>query len=179
MSLIINQPAPEFITTDVFGHAVDLKELKGKKIYLAFERNAGCPVCNLRVHTLLKNAEHFSKNNVAVLLIYESTVEKMKEYLENESYPFHFVADPKNRLYKLYFVEQSFNKFFKSLFNGLMKKATEGKKLFKKEISQDGNVTTIPSEFIIDENGKMITAHYGKFIGDHLPVEILFEKIKA
>ena len=176
MSLSLHQPAPDFNTTDVYGQSVQLKKLQGKKIYLAFERNAGCPVCNLRMHTLLKNADYFSKNNIEVLMVYESSLHKMKEYLGGNTYPFHFIADPDNQLYKLYFVEQSLSKFFKSLFNGLLSKAMEGKKLFKKAISQDGHTTTIPSEFMIDENGKLSTVHYGRFVGDHLPMEAILNK---
>jgi thioredoxin-dependent peroxiredoxin len=173
MKLTVNQQAPDFTTTDVVGNPLQLKKLKGQKVYLAFERNAGCPVCNLRTHELLKQADSFSKKNIKVLMVYESTPEKMKEYLGDENYPFHFIADPDNTLYKKYYVEQSVSKFTKSLFNGLMTKAMQGKKLFKKSISQDGHTTTIPSEFIIDENGNLSKVHYGRFVGDHLPIQEL------
>ncbi len=175
MSLSVHQSAPDFNTIDVYGEVIQLKKLQGKKVYLAFERNAGCPVCNLRMHTLLKNADYFSRNNIEVLMVYESSLEKMKDYLGANNYPFHFIADPDNRLYKLYFVEQSAGKFLRSLVNGLMAKAIEGKKLFKNPISQDGHTTTIPSEFIIDESGKLTTVHYGNFVGDHLPLEVLMK----
>lgn len=175
MALSIHQLAPDFSTTDVFGHTIHLKKLQGKKVYLAFERNAGCPVCNLRMHTLLKHADNFKKHNIEVLLVYESTVERMKEYLGENTYPFHFIADSGNRLYRLYFVEHSLPKLLKSLFNGLMDKVSQGKKLFSKSIPQDGHITTIPSEFVIDENGKLIKVHYGRFVGDHLPVEVIFQ----
>lgn len=175
MALSVHQPAPDFNTTDVFGQSIHLKKLQGKKVYLAFERNAGCPVCNLRMHTLLKHADYFSKNNIEVLMVYESTITKMKEYLGENVYPFHFIADPENKLYRLYAVEQSLVKFFKSLFNGLLTKVSEGKKLFAKPIRQDGHLMTIPSEFFIDEKGKLITVHYGRFIGDHLPLDSILK----
>lgn len=175
MQLSTHQQAPAFIAKDVTGNIIRLEELRGKKVYLAFERNAGCPVCNLRVHTLLKNADSFVKNNTVVLLVYESTEQKMNEYLEGKNYPFHFIADPENKLYKTYFVEQSFVKLLKSLFNGLLPKAVEGKKLFSKTISQDGHAATIPSEFVIDAQGRLSIVHYGRFIGDHLPVHILLQ----
>lgn len=175
MALSIHQLAPDFSTTDVFGQSIQLKKLQGKKVYLAFERNAGCPVCNLRMHTLLKHAEYFKKNNIEVLLVYESSTEKMKEYLGENTYPFHFIADPDNRLYRLYFVEQSLPKLLKSLFHALLSKVSQGKKLFTKTIHQDGHMTTIPSEFLIDENGQLITVHYGRFVGDHLPLEAILK----
>lgn len=176
MSLSVLQQAPDFTTTDVYGQSLQLKKLQGKKVYLAFERNAGCPVCNLRMHTLLKNADYFAANKIEVWVVYESSIEKMNEYLGSNTYPFHFIADPQNKLYQLYFVEQSMGKLMRSLFNGLLSKAMEGKKRFKKAISQDGHTTTIPSEFLIDEKGKLSIVHYGRFVGDHLPLEYLFAK---
>lgn len=175
MKLSTHQPAPQFIVKDVFGDIIRLEEMRGRKVYLAFERNAGCPVCNLRVHTLLKHADSFAKNNITVLLVYESAETKMREYLGGKSYPFHFIADPDNTLYKRYNVGQSFTKLLKSLLNGLVPKVIEGKKLFTKAISQDGHITTIPGEFMIDEHGNLSIVHYGNFVGDYLPVHTILK----
>ncbi len=109
-----------------------------------------------------------------MLLVYESTEAKMQEYLGGKNYPFHFIADPDNKLYKAYYVGRSFTKLMKSLFNGLVSKAMEGKKLFTKAISQDGHTATIPGEFMIDEQGKLSIVHYGRFIGDYLPMHTFF-----
>jgi len=178
MKLQVNQQAPVFKTPDVYGREISLQALRGKKVYLAFERNAGCPVCNLRIHELLKQADYFSAHHVTVLLIYESTVEKMRDYLADLQYPFHFIADPENALYQQYQIERSFLKMFKGLFHGLMGKVMAGKKLFRKAITQDGNVSTIPGEFIIDEKGNLSTVHYGRYVGDHLALDLLKEKLK-
>jgi thioredoxin-dependent peroxiredoxin len=173
MRLTTNEQAPDFITTDVFGNVIHLKKLRGQKVYLGFKRNAGCPVCNLRVHELLKKSDYFVQNNIKVILIYESTVSKMQEYLTEKSYPFYFVADPQNKLYTLYAVERSYGKLFKSLLHGLVAKARSGSKLFKEPIKQDGHMQTIPSEFLIGEDGKLKIVHYGNFIGDHMPIELI------
>jgi peroxiredoxin Q/BCP len=173
MKLKSNQQAPAFVTTDVYGDKISMQSLFGKKIYLAFERNAGCPVCNLHTHELLKQAQFFSDNNVAVVLVYESTQQKMLEHLGDENYPFHFIADPGNILYRKYHVERSILKVTTGLFHGLLAKANAGKKLFKKPMKQDGNMGTIPAEFLISEKGKLTTVHYGRYVGDHLPIPVL------
>jgi hypothetical protein len=59
----------------------------------------------------------------------------------------------------------------------LIGKAKAGAKLFKKPIKQDGNVTRIPSEFIIDRQGKLAVVHYGGFVGDHLPIDFLEKRL--
>jgi peroxiredoxin Q/BCP len=176
MQLKINQHAPDFAITDVFGTSIQLKQLRGQNIYLAFERNVGCPVCNLHFHNLVKKASYFKMNNVKIILVYESTKAKMLEYLNGETYPFHFVADPENKLYNMYGVERSYLKMLKGIFNGLMRKALAGKKLFKKPITQDGHTDTIPSEFLIDEQGIIKTARYGRFVGDHMEIDGITSK---
>jgi peroxiredoxin len=179
MKLHVNQQAPPFSTPDVYGNEIDLQKLKGSKIYLAFERNAGCPVCNFRTHELLKQSNYFKANDIAVVMVYESPVEKMKEYLGENNYPFHFVADPQNKIYNLYGVEISFLKFMKSLFNGLITKARSGTKLFRKPMKQDGHTARIPAEFIIDARGKLKRAHYGRFVGDHLQIDALMKTFES
>lgn len=173
MKIKQNSHAPTFNTQDVYGNKVMVPASIPRSIYLAFERNAGCPVCNLRTHELLKQADYFKSRNISVLLIYESPVDKMKEYLGDASYSFHFIADPQNKLYKLYGVERSMYKVMRGLINGLLAKVSKGAKLFKKPMKQDGHMDRIPAEFIIDQHGKVLLAHYGKFVGDHLPIDAL------
>lgn len=177
MKLTSNNPAPSFDTRDVFGNEVKTPDPSGKKLYLSFQRNAGCPVCNLRTHELLKHADYFKSHNISVFLVYESPVEKMKEYLGDNSYPFHFIADPQNKLYNLYGVERSMLKLMKGMFNGLLVRASKGAKLFRKPMKQDGHLDRIPAEFIIDERGKISLAHYGKFLGDHLALDVLMKRL--
>jgi hypothetical protein len=59
----------------------------------------------------------------------------------------------------------------KGMFHGAMGKMKEGKKLFKKKIKQDGTANRISADFLIDENGNVASAYYGKYIGDHLPID--------
>lgn len=171
MKIKEQQIAPTFTIQDVNGNTIKLSDLKGKKVLLAFNRNVGCPVCNLRYHELMQNQELFNQKNLVVLSIYESSAEKMKTYLEGETIYSTMIPNPDLSLYKLYAVERSKAKVFKGMFNGLMGKMKAGYKLFPKKIKQDGNMDRIGAEFLIDENGIVKKAYYGKFVGDHLPIE--------
>lgn len=171
MALQVQQTAPDFNTNDVFNNIVSLRAFKGKKIYLAFMRFAGCPVCNLRVHSLLKHAATFKEKNIEVVLVYESSVDNMRMYLEDASYPFTFVSDPKNTLYDSYGVEKSWGKLLASMFKGMIAKVLAGEKLFKKKPKVDGHMNRMEAEFLIDEQGKISIAYYGSFLGDNVAVE--------
>lgn len=170
MRLQTNTIAPAFETTDVFDIPFSLSNNKGQKVFLVFMRFAGCPVCHLHVHELLKNADRFKKKNIKVVLVYESSKSTMLDYLQDEKFPFTFIADPENKLYKLYAIETSLGKLLSSLFKGMLAKVMAGKKLFKKKITDDGKVTRMEAEFLIDETGKISIAHYAEFLGDKVQV---------
>jgi thioredoxin-dependent peroxiredoxin len=174
MKLLPDQQAPAFSTKDVFGRTLDLSALRGRKVYLAFERNAGCPVCTLRTHELLKNSKCFADKHAIVILVFESTPEKMREHLETDT-PFYFVADPQNTLYNQYGVERSLVKIMRGLLHGIIEKVSAGKKLFKKPTRQDGHTDRVPAEFIIREDGKLTATHYSRFLGDQLPITTIVE----
>lgn len=171
MALQVKQNAPEFSINDVFGNPVSLHKYKGKTVYLAFMRFAGCPVCNLRVHTLLKHADSFKAKNIEVVLVYESSLANMLKYLENSTYPFTFVADPEGTLYNAYHIEKSWMKLMASMFKGMLGKVRAGEKLFRKKPAMDGNMNRMEAEFVIDRNGKLAAAHYSAFLGDNMDIE--------
>ena len=170
MKLSSAQPAPAFTTTDVDGKKFNLADYKGKKILLSFYRNVGCPVCNFRFHELQMEAESFQKKGLVVVAVYESTAENMKQYLEGESFYAVMIPNPDEQLYQLYALDKSMGKMMKGMFNGAMGKMKKGKSMFSKKIKQDGNASRIGADFLIDENGRIKQAYYGKHLGDHLPL---------
>lgn len=171
MKIRPSQAAPDFSIKDINGAAVNLSDYKGKKVMLTFYRNVGCPICNLRFHELQEQAGYFKSKGLVMLAVYESTAENMKQYLEGEECYSTMIPNPDQRLYKLYGIERSSGKLIKGMVHGAMGKMKEGKALFKKKIKLDGNTNRISADFLIDENGNVKTAYYGKFIGDHLPIE--------
>jgi peroxiredoxin Q/BCP len=176
MKLNSLSPAPAISTTDVYGQPFSLSSLKGSKVLLSFMRFAGCPVCNLRVHQLLKQSEAFAQQNIKVVLVYESSKENMLTYLQEEKYPITFLADPESKFYKAYGVEKSWSKFFASFFKGALAKVIEGQKLFVKKPSNDGSIDRMGAEFLLDESGKILVAHYAQFMGDDLPIQKILNK---
>jgi peroxiredoxin len=167
------QAAPNFTVRDVKGNSVSLADYRGKKVLLTFYRNVGCPICNLRFHELQSQAAHFQAKGLVVLAVYESSAELMQQYVGDEAFHAIMVPNPDQSLYQLYEVEKSGGKMMKGMFHGAMGKMKKGKQLFKDKIKQDGTATRIGADFLIDESGNVVTAHYGKFLGDHLPLEAI------
>jgi len=171
MKLQVAQPAPDFTTKDIQGNTIQLSAFKGKKVFLTFYRNVGCPVCNLRFHELLPLEKEFKAKGAVILAVYESSEGNLKRYLAEVDTNTTMIADPGFDLYEKYGIERSTLKLLSSIYKGVIGKAEQGKKLYKEKFEQDGHANLMGGEFLIDENGKLITAYYNQFIGDHLPVK--------
>jgi peroxiredoxin len=173
MKIKPSQTAPAFTIKDVNEHLIKLEDLKGKKVMINFHRNVGCPICNLRFHELEQDSAMFRAKGLVILAVYESSSENMKTYLDSNSTYTVMIPNPDLSLYKLYGVEQSTGKLLKGMVNGAMGKIKKGNKLFTKKIKQDGSLNRINADFLIDENGKIIEAYYGKYVGDNISIETI------
>ncbi len=165
------QEAPLFTITDVNGTLTELKQYRGRKVLLSFHRNVGCPICNLRFHELEKLGTKHPE--LTMLAIYESSAANMKKYLDGQQVHAVMIPDTTQALYELYHVERSKGKIMKGMLHGAMGKMKAGNKLFTQKMKQDGNMDRIGADFLIDEHGRVLIAHYDNYVGDHLPVSTI------
>ena len=174
MRLKKNNVAPYFSAGTIDKGRFDLSTPRSKPTMLAFFRYASCPFCNLRVHELIKNYENLHKN-LDIILIFQSPKDKIIKYVIKDSMPYAIIADPDERLYDLYSVEISWLGFAKAM--GL-RLPQIFKALFKHNFrpgTMEGNIHRIPADIIIDSDNKIIKAHYGKDIGDHLELSEIYK----
>lgn len=103
--------------------------------------------------------------------VFQSSVEDMNRHVLNQELTFPLISDEKRTYYKKFGVETSTLGYI----IGALKIPTlllARRKGFK--ISNPfGPKTTIPADFLIDENGIIQKAYYGKDITDHLDLEIV------
>tara|TARA_A100001015_G_C15030378_1_gene732870 strand:- start:1613 stop:2185 length:573 start_codon:yes stop_codon:yes gene_type:complete len=172
---------PTFHLKDIHEKEVHLELLNGKKTVLIFFRFVGCIICAtsmLPFTNYLKN-----KKNVNVIYVYTSGKEKCQTATNEIPFPehFHIISDPSKSFYSLFGVTyRSFFAFIKSMFNFMPKKSKIESALKSKDIYQDvsklgsdGDMLINPADFLIDENGKIVTAHYGKHYADHISLKKL------
>ncbi|MES2478633.1 MAG: redoxin domain-containing protein [Bacteroidota bacterium] len=171
------QFAPEFQVRDIEGRTHSIEQYKGKKILLTFYRNAGCPVSNNRLHELETERKFFEEKGVVLISIYESSIENVKLLADTNHFYQRLVADPEGMLYYKYMVEENKSKIARGMMHGAKQKTNRGKKLFGKPIKQDGKPNRITADFLIDENGNFILVYYAKYLGDHLPIELIKNKL--
>jgi len=172
MKVVNNQQAPDFSVADINGEPISLHKFKGQKIHLVFYRISGCAFCNLRFHQIDKLTESYKKNHVKLISIYESKPENMKAQMGDEKFYSIMIPNSDSSLYKLYDLEKSkLGLIIFLLFKGGLWKAFKGNKLYSKRVKIDGPTDRIGAEFLIDENGKVVKAHYGKTPGDYLSID--------
>jgi len=162
---------PVYSSEDGKDDTLKTSALKGKKILLTFNRYVSCPLCNFRTHELLEKYDSLKQNGFVIISVYESTRETLKQYTTQEEIPFIMIADPDETLYKQFKVQKNWFKSFTGLFRDYRRKHSGGKKLFKSNYEREGHLNRIGADFLIDENGIIKVAYYGRFVGDHLPVE--------
>jgi len=176
MKMSSGSKAIDFSVTDVLGNTISLNAYQGKRVLLSFYRYASCPLCNLRVHQLTQANEQLKNLNIELIAVFQSPIERIKEYVGTQNVPFPIVADPEEKLYKLYGVKTSLWKTFKGMMklNKLKEARQQGFKVGK----SDGPISRVPADFLLNEDLNVEIAYYGKDIGDHLPIQEILDQFK-
>ena len=141
---------------------------------LSFFRFASCPFCNLRMHELVTRFDELP-DDFTIAAVFDSPLDNLQHHANKHQAPFPILADADNRYYKLYGIRHSVIGVLKGMFMR-MPRLLYG--MFVKAyipLTIKGSMTTMPADFLIDDNGIIQVAHYGNDEGDHLP----FEQLKA
>src|SRR5689334_3627455 len=103
MSLEKHTLAPIFKLNDVYGRSIDLSEYKEKKVLIGFFRHAGCPFCNLRVHTLSKAYEELKVQGFEMIFFFESKEQViLRSSFHRGVSPIPIISDPQKKWYDIY-----------------------------------------------------------------------------
>jgi peroxiredoxin len=152
------------------GSVFQLGQIAGKRFLLSFFRFAACPFCNLRIHELASRFGEFG-GNFTVVAIFDSSPENLRRHAHRHNAPFPILADERNTYYREYAIEHSLAGTLKgaaahlpSVLNALLVKGYW-------PTSFGGKLTTMPANFLVDEDRIIRVAHYGKDEADHLPFD--------
>lgn len=182
MRLSKGQKMPAFSINDIQNNEVNSGNWKGKKTYLTMLRNTACPLCSFHVFRLLKMADELKARNVQVIAFYESRKQVIlsspffKEQVLKEK-KLRVVSDTSRDVYKIVGAEidQAKASFDTLLKNGRMPLIEAAARLgFNGNGIEEGtNAGAIPADFLIDENGIIVHAHYGIDSGDNINLELV------
>lgn len=168
--------APNFEVRDINGQLQRPTGDGQGPVLLTFFRHAGCPMCNLRTRELILAKPELDRYGLQLLGVFESPAESIRRDVGRQNPPFPLLPDPERKLYRLYGVQPSligfWRIFFKRpqhVFEAIFKRGFWPK--FKEATSM------MPAEFLIAPDGNILLTHFGRDIGDHLPLEDLYSAL--
>jgi thioredoxin-dependent peroxiredoxin len=168
MRLKIGSTAPVFTAQALGGRKVDLAALRGRTVLLKFYRFATCPVCNLHMHRFIKDYDALQALGLTTVVLYHSPADKLEA--ANAKFdlpPFDLVADPDKHVFRAYGVENGLAGMFsptvmRDYYQALKAGFPPGM------LTSEGGITGNPADFIIDGEGRIAFAHYGRHYADSL-----------
>ncbi len=178
ITLEVNVKAPTFNLIDVYDRAINLENYKGRKVFLAFFRHAGCPFCNLRVHFLQKHRETLKEKGLEMIFFFESPKKVLlASIFHKEISPIPLLADPDKIWYQTYGIEQSAAKSTKSHLTSFIQTAIKAKMAGLPMHLMAGNesIKTMPAEFLIDGGGIIRKIHYANGLNDRMSIDHLYD----
>jgi peroxiredoxin len=145
-------------------------------VHLQFRRFAGCPVCNLHLHSIAGRLDELSRAGILEVAFFHSSPEVMLEF--QGDLPFDAIADPDRVGYREFGVERitwrtawralaphTWATAFRSLWWTQRRRGLSG------AVGEGENVLGLPAEFLIASDGTVLAAHYGRSVDDHWSVD--------
>ena len=170
MRLTSGQQAIAFTATTIDDETVSLTQFAGTPVLLMFLRYASCAMCNLRLHDFSRRYAALHEQGLEVLAFFHSSSASIRAHAGRQHYPFRLIADPKLEAYRLYGVETSWIRLVLSaarprFYIDWVRSMRHG--IWGGVAWQMGKM---PADFLIGPDGRVVIAHYGADIGDHLPL---------
>ena len=173
MTLVKNGLAPVFNLKDVYGRMINLAEYADKRVLVGFFRHAGCPFCNLRVHTLQKAHEELKSLGLEMIFFFESKEQViLRSSFHRGVSPIPIISDPEKKWYDAYGLESSGSKSAISHVTSFVQTAIKAKSLgLPVHMMEDGeSIKTMPAEFLLDKGLVIKRVHYSERLNDRMEV---------
>jgi len=160
--------------TNIHGKPVDIPNSTSKWVHLQFRRFAGCPICNLHMHSILQRYPDISAAGIQEVVVFHSPNESLLPY--QGKFPFDVVGDPEKHLYAQFGVEPSVFaildvRVWPAIVKGVMEKD-------KPHGEPEGGSLGLPADFLIAPDGKVVASHYGVHAYDQWSVDELLKLAK-
>ena len=170
--------APRSLTT-VSGRRIQLPD-PALLVHLQFRRFAGCPVCDLHLHSFARRHDEIADAAIAEVVVFHSAARDLRQYVTD--LPLTVVPDPEKRLYREFGVESSPRalldpRVWLRIFRGVARSAwgiiARGRRI--PPIDPSGGRFGLPADFLIGPDGRVLALKYGAHAYDQWSVDELLE----
>ncbi|HVE33622.1 MAG TPA: peroxiredoxin-like family protein [Gemmatimonadaceae bacterium] len=170
MRLQPGQFAVPFTAKAIDGTAISLNQFAGRPLLLMFFRYASCPMCNLHLRDFAKDYAGLRARGLAVVAFFHSPADAIRAHAGGRRYPFPLVSDPDFRVYRLYAVETSWPRLLLSIVKPGFYVSFVRSLIYGFWGGAAWQMAKMPADFLVGPDGRLVAAHYGRDIGDHLPI---------
>ena len=176
MRIAAGSKAPSFHRQDLLGATVDSAAVAGP-LWVGFFRFASCPLCNLRIHTMIGEWERW-QHRCTYVAVFQSPAERFTEFMRKQQPPFSVIADPELELFRAFGIESSVGAALKVPVITETVRAKMAGFPVGALAAKDGAAFRVPADFII-HNGVVNTAFYGSNVAESIPFDDADAALKA
>lgn len=167
--LVAGQEAPDFCLPDLAGGEQRLSDLRGRPVWLLFNRQSTCALCNPHNAQVITLHERLRQKGVQIVTVWGSSIDSLGEGIGKMRPPYPVLADPQDETYDRYGLSFS---LMGTLDGRNMPTLVQGFKMMgTSALKSEGELLRMPAEFLIGRDGVIERAHYNSFGADWLPSE--------
>lgn len=167
MRLSAPQEAPRIPAPDVNGRRIELADGEHPTL-LCFFRDPACPFCNVRIFELTWHHEEFDAAGLKIVAVFSAEAAAVQRFVTSKPRPFQVVAMPLPTTLESYGIEKSFWRKLKAI---LTRVPTLLKGLRIVGLAGLNTTNLMPADFLLDPQGRIVHAWYGKDAGDRIPLD--------
>jgi len=160
---------------NIHGVEVVIPDAGARWVHLQFRRFAGCPICNLHLHSFVTRNADLQAAGIHEVVVFHSSNASLLPF--QGTFPFDVIGDPEKDLYREFGVESS---IYSILNPGAWPAMWEGHALKDKPTGDpEGGPLGLPADILIAADGKVVASHYGKHAYDQWSVDELIALTKT
>ncbi len=150
------------------------------RVHLQFRRFAGCPICNLHLRSFVQRHSEIQEAGIREVVFFHSGADELRPHVAD--LPFDVIADPDRRYYRRFGVESSPRavldpRAWGAILRGMT--LTLAGRFRAPELRQPGGRLGLPADFLIDTDGHVIAAKYGRHADDQWSVDELLAHARS
>lgn len=167
MKLLAPSSAPALDLFDIYGQPIAIGG-NGRRTLLSFFRDAACPFCNFRIYELTHHHASLAALGLDIVAVFGSTQAEVLHFVARHPRPFRVAADPVGASHARYGIERSLWRKLRAIVTRVPT-LLRGLRIVGFAGLNTNNL--MPADFLIDEDGRIVEAWYGKDAGDRIPLE--------
>jgi len=170
MRIKAGDQAPQLVLPSIDGTTFEMSAVKGKRVIFTFFRFSTCPFCNMRIDSIVKRWDEFSDDSV-MIGVFDAEIGELTKRMGGREIPFTIVADETYETYLDNGVEKSLGRFMWGAMRSPLTMVRATLRGYVPMTLSMSKMSTLPVDILIDEDGKVVEAHYCKDTVDHMPID--------